>query len=381
MRLSEDEVAFFKEYGYLIKQNVLDQDLCARCRDEFWRSLPPGSSIRRDDRSTWVGPVRADDELKEDRQNPRPDGGHDPDLRGYRWQAHKLGELDWVRYMLATNPEVQEMAEQLLGRGRLAEVTNIRGVYCTMPQGDTPPKLNGPAMIGEDTEVVEGRLKNSVSEPMEPNTLHGDREQCHNDAHGMHLGVVGLIDRVPPGGGSTMMWPGSHRRVFHLMGQQCMNGRLAHDGTWLEGQQGMNEDSAYADELRRLNLDTEPVDTFGETGTVVFWHHRCGHSASTNRSDQLRQAVLYDFRLQDLPEVGVEPPPEDMWRDWSPEVQQAPRQWSLQVAEEQRLVGRLVGGVRVTRENATRPLRTAEAAEAAAAPPAVATAGALQAKM
>ena len=70
-----------------------------------------------------------------------------------------------------------------------------------------------------------------------------------------------------------------------------------------------------------------------------------------------------------------------MWRDWSPEVQQAPRQWSLQVAEEQRLVGRLVGGVRVTRENATRPLRTAEAAEAAAAPPAVATAGALQAKM
>ena len=195
--------------------------------------MPPTHSIKRDNPSTWVGPVSPEEELKEDRENPREDGGHNPDLRNYRWQAHKLGQLDWVQHMLATNDAVYGMAEQLLGEGNLTEVTGIRGVYCTMPQGDTPPKLNGPTMIGEGTEIVEGRVKNGVTYKLPQNTGFGDREQCHNDAHGMHLGVVGLIDTVPPGGGSTMMWPGSHKRVFHLMGQQCMNGR--------EGQFSMEE--------------------------------------------------------------------------------------------------------------------------------------------
>ena len=25
--------------------------------------------------------------------------------------------------------------------------------------------------------------------------------------------------------------------------------------------------------MRRLNLDTDPVDTYGEAGDIVFWHH------------------------------------------------------------------------------------------------------------
>jgi hypothetical protein len=37
-----------------------------------------------------------------------------------------------------------------------------------------------------------------------------------------------LIDHVPAGGGSTMVWPASHSRVFHLMSQQLNNGRQAH---------------------------------------------------------------------------------------------------------------------------------------------------------
>jgi hypothetical protein len=36
----------------------------------------------------------------------------------------------------------------------------------------------------------------------------------------------------------------------------------------LAGQQGVNEDSPYADELRRIHEDTTPVDTFGDTGDV-----------------------------------------------------------------------------------------------------------------
>merc|ERR1712100_879685 len=102
------------------------------------------------------------------------------------------------------------------------------------------------------------------------------------------------------------------------------------------------------------------------SGDVVFWHHRVGHSASKNRSSVIRQAVLYDFchkklaeevRLKegDVPDPKTAPPP-DMWRDWSDEIKQTPRKWSLQLAHEQRLIGGLIGGVEVTEENCTRPL-------------------------
>ena len=110
---------------------------------------------------------------------------------------------------------------------------------------------------------------------------------------------------------------------------------------------------------------------------IVFWHHRTGHTASANRSPKLRQAVLYEFHHSNLAEICDAPPPEDMWRDWSThtsnlsfihsfsdqlpviaaaELRSAPRQWSLAVAEEQRLLGQVVAGTLVTKDNATAPL-------------------------
>eukprot|EP01051_Picozoa_sp_SAG22_P007210 SAG22_NODE_499_length_9725_cov_2.325784_3_plen_254_part_00 len=240
-------------YGYLIRRNLLDTALCSRARDELWRSMPPGAKIKRDEPASWVGPVAEEDRLEEDRDTARPDGGHNPTLNNFRWMAHTCGSLDWMKHLLATNDEIMEIAEQLLGKGNVAPVEGVRGVYCTLPYGDHPLMTN---------ELVPG---GDV-----PNTAHGDRESCHNDAHGMHLGIVGLIDTVPPGGGSTMMWPGSHKRVFHKMAQQCMNGRMSKQGELLTGQQGMREDSEYSDALKQVNADTEPVDTCGHAGDVVF---------------------------------------------------------------------------------------------------------------
>eukprot|EP01052_Picozoa_sp_SAG31_P022184 SAG31_NODE_1752_length_7351_cov_29.035852_5_plen_117_part_00 len=51
-----------------------------------------------------------------------------------------------------------------------------------------------------------------------------------------------------------------------------MNGRRAKTGEMLTGQQGMNEETEYADVLNELNADTEPVDTCGKTGDCVFWY-------------------------------------------------------------------------------------------------------------
>ena len=35
---------------------------------------------------------------------------------------------------------------------------------------------------------------------------------------------------------------------------------------------------------------------------------------------ELRQAVLYDFHKADMVQTQLEPPQQDMWRDWSGEI-------------------------------------------------------------
>ena len=42
--------------------------------------------------------------------------------------------------LLATDPSVWGMAEQLLGEGNLRIPDGIRGIYCTLPYGDEPEK-------------------------------------------------------------------------------------------------------------------------------------------------------------------------------------------------------------------------------------------------
>jgi len=72
----------------------------------------------------------------------------------------------------------------------------------------------------------------------------------------------------------------------------------------------------------RLN-DQAPVDCWGRAGDILFWHHRIGHMAGHNRSRQICQAVLYDFVKKEIEQTQDEPPLEDIWLDWSEQVQAA----------------------------------------------------------
>ena len=60
MRLTEAELVTFREEGFVIKYNALDPELMARARDLLWESAPP--SLRRNDPSTWVGPIKKEDD-------------------------------------------------------------------------------------------------------------------------------------------------------------------------------------------------------------------------------------------------------------------------------------------------------------------------------
>lgn len=254
-RLSADELSFFKANGYLIKRNILDPDLMKRAREAMWAAAPP--ELHRNDPDTWIGPLPK-------RQNPPNDQG------GYIWKYRERGGEDWMVRLLATDPRIWTMAEQLLGAESLRQPERIRGIYCTFPEGDAPPKA----------------------------------PTCHCDGHPFHLGIVGYIDRVCPDGGGLKVWPGSHRRFYY-----DFDGRYNNDKN-----DGYDRDVDY--------FNQRPyVDFYGEAGDMIFWHHRLGHAGGFNRTRQIRLSVFFDFVKRDLDEKLDVPPADDMWEDWSAELQ------------------------------------------------------------
>jgi hypothetical protein len=271
--LTPDEISFFKREGYLIKRGAMDPELTARTQDRLWAGIPP--RFRRDDAETWTGPFRKDEESR-DSSSVRG---------GFMWKYREPGSEEWIIKMLVTNQPIWSWAEQLLGKGEVVDPFNsrpgqgapppdrIRGIYSKLPEGDIPE---------------------------EPTT-------CHTDAGFFHLGIVGLIDQVPARGGAFTVWPKSHRTFYYAFTSQYRHERV----------EGYDKHVEY--------FDTQPpVDCHGGPGDIVFWHHRLAHTAGHNRSRQIRQAVLYDFRKKDIEQTVDEPPQKDMWRDWSEEVRAAP---------------------------------------------------------
>ena len=68
VKLTPDEIRFFRDEGYVVKRKVMDENLMVQARERMWDKPPPG--IDRNDPNTWRGPIQA----PEDRQKlPRSD--------------------------------------------------------------------------------------------------------------------------------------------------------------------------------------------------------------------------------------------------------------------------------------------------------------------
>lgn len=251
--LTNDEVACFKEQGYVIKRGILDPALMTKAREALWAGAP--AELKRNDPATWVGPLQ---EESDDPNSVR---------HAYTWKYRAPGSDDWMKQLLPYNPNVWAIAEQLLGTGNLQEPERLRGIYCMLPEGDLPERPY----------------------------------RFHVDQHPFHLGVVAYIDDVVPNGGGFTVWPGSHRLFYPAF----------------ETQHTFNPKPEAQAIGKQVQEEVAYVDCHGKAGDVVFWHHRLAHSAGHNRSGNIRQAVLFDFKHKDLAELQEVPPHEDMWQDWA----------------------------------------------------------------
>lgn len=250
--LSQDDIRFFAENGYLIMRGVLDPDLMGQARESLWTNGL--TELDRDDPSTWVGPF---EEMTDDDNNVR---------RGFTWKYRAQGKDKFMLRLLPKDPSVWAMAEQLLGKGTIQEPERARGIYCMMPEGERPAWPYS----------------------------------CHVDRHPFHLGLVGYIDDVDIDGGGFNVWPGSHKSFYNAFDSQ-----YEYKPT---GQLDAVTDRVLAADNR--------VDCYGKAGDIIFWHHRIGHSAGHNRTARIRQAVLFDFKRKDLSAKLEMPPQANMWTDW-----------------------------------------------------------------
>lgn len=315
--LTTEQIAFFKDNGYLLLPGLLDKGLTAHARNRMWASLPEGNQLKRADPESHVGPF-TDEHSLNDPMNMR---------MGFRWQLREIGtEQKFID--LFYNPTMCEIAEQLLGKGMLEAPT----------VGGDPMGSQGAAWPGGPVDPAIGDGIRGIYNTLPYGDVERKPDWLHTDGHPFNLGVVGLIDDVPADGGSFKIWPKSHRRLYPTFQMQYDQPRIPYYDH-LPSHRGMIQSEAYEAEVKAIMADTEPVDCWGKEGDVILWHHRLAHMAGHNYTDVIRQAALYDFTRTDLDTCRLDPPQENMWRDWSPELNESDGHYSAEFAKSQMLPG------------------------------------------
>ena len=162
--LEKDDVAFFKENGYLIKKGLLDAAKVERARSAVWDAiegklpLVPGCperhqhsaspGVRRNDPSTWAG------------ASVNYDGNHGGGLRS-------LGHLPWMLDLVPDDPNVRAIATAMLGP--LRPSLRTRGVYAIFPrEPDSRPPLSGKSLGPHNDGVAQQLNVMCYLEPVGP---------------------------------------------------------------------------------------------------------------------------------------------------------------------------------------------------------------------
>lgn len=248
--LTSEEIAYFKETGYLVKRGFLDEPEAFRQICEcIWENVPRGL-FSEGDRDSWVG-APSDAWTDEDVEQVGP-------IQGGSWKMRSregIGTEPFFLDQIANHPRMREQAALFIGEP-VKQAERVRGVYCQFPKSpDLPGKL-----------------------------------QPHADYTAAHLTAMVLVDDIPPKCGGFTIWPGTHRRL-HKYWETVQSGKISRD-----------QEEAYARDRDDCVREITPVEFPGHAGDVVFWHPRLLHSAGINYSAEfdrqiLRKVVPCDYQI------------------------------------------------------------------------------------
>ena len=238
--LSEDEVAFFKEHGYLVKRGLLNEpEAFKQIVDYVWEQVPR-ELVKRDDPSTWIDAPQGE-WTGEDAENLGP-------FRRGSWKlrSRTFGTEPVFVDKIANHPRMRQVVSRFIGEPvRFAD--RVRGVYCIFPKSPDREARLGP----------------------------------HGDHTGAQMSAMVFVETVPPHCGGFTIWPGSHymSHIYH----KTVYGPLDPD----KAEEYMK---ARDDVLKK----TTPVQFHGKAGDVVFWHPRLVHGPGVNYSaEHEKQYIRY----------------------------------------------------------------------------------------
>jgi ectoine hydroxylase-related dioxygenase (phytanoyl-CoA dioxygenase family) len=96
----------------------------------------------------------------------------------------------------------------------------------------------------------------------------------------IQVAVMIYLSDVPPRGGGTMVWPGSHTKLEGL----AKSDPVRYEMMW-----------RLKKDMDRVDLGT-PVELTPRSGDVLFYHYLLAHSGSMNTSDHPRLALNMKWR-------------------------------------------------------------------------------------
>lgn len=257
--VSDAEIEFFKENGFLFKRHLIDRGVVADALDRAWKTLTEavpaaeGSSwqLQRDDPETWRTPQWST-LPPADRSGPY-EGRQRTAVHGRTVKMHEIGNQQYLLNLVPNNPKIREIARSLLA-DNLKTSERTRGVYALFPSEHL------------SAEEIEERLNGSSLGP-------------HTDRVCQQLNVCAYLDDVPPRSGGFTVYPGSHRIMFQAH---------RYEANW-------SPTDSFGDAMREVVKKITPVEFVGDQGDVVFWHGRTVHSAGVHIGDSIRWAVFADF--------------------------------------------------------------------------------------
>lgn len=257
--VSQAEIDFFKDNGFLFKRNLIGRESVADALDRAWESLleavPPaegsGWQLKRDDPATWRSPRWSS--LPPAETSGPFEGRQRTAVHGRTVKMHEIGNQQYLLDLVPNNPRIREVALALLA-DKLKPSERTRGVYALFPTESL------------SREEIEKHLSGASLGP-------------HTDRVCQQLNVCVYLDDVPPRSGGFTVYPGSHRIMFQ-----------AHrfEANW-------SPSDSFHDAMREVVREITPVEFAGQQGDVVFWHGRTVHSAGVHIGDSIRWAVFADF--------------------------------------------------------------------------------------
>jgi hypothetical protein len=162
--LSPEEIAHFKEFGWIVKKRLIDPDELAPVRDCIWPAAAElGLPFDRDDPTTFTLPKDHGLFPPTDPKHTFNGGAGIPNFfgggsGGWTWRHYSPCTEDWFLERTARHPRVREVATQFLGP--LRPSYRCRGVYAVFPKlvADGPSAPVDGSGLGPHTDGVASAL-------------------------------------------------------------------------------------------------------------------------------------------------------------------------------------------------------------------------------